>query len=551
VSPWRYLWRLYQPRSGWLLLAFISLATTWLSAVALLATSGWFITACALAGAGLIINLNFFTPSAIIRVLAILRTVGRYAERVIGHEAILRVLSDLRVRAFSTLANRPAQQIDEQRYTDLVSRLTADVDTLDAVPLRLIGPAFAAIVTWLTVVVIALNWGGIPIAMVLATGGALTFISAICCAKYGRVRGIAVVQARAAQRIAIGDHLGGLAELLSFRQANASAEHLTALDREQTVRLLDQEKLTSFSEHLVQVLTAFMALTVLALSWPIHDAPTTVLLTLMTIGLNEALGSLPGVFWRVGESEQAARRLMDLQASEVVPTKDPDPDPDPSSTDNDPTEHPRALLIESLLCQRQPYPSRALSIALRKGAPLVVFGKSGSGKTSLVSTLAGELKPLAGSLDLAGVNLLDLPDTQRYQLVGFLSQNDQLLDLTIREFLCLGLHAVDQQRLYDVMHAVDLLSTLEQTPEGFDYRMGVGGSRISGGQARRLQLASLLLRDPKLILLDEPFRGLQPALVQTIIERITPWLSQRFCVIVTHDPQALPSTWPRLSWPSA
>ena len=545
MSPWRYLWQLYRPRSGWLLLAFISLATTWLSAVALLATSGWFITACALAGVGLIINLNIFTPSAIIRALAILRTVGRYAERVLGHEAILRVLSDLRVRAFSTLANRPAHQIDERRYTDLVSRLTVDIDTLDAVPLRLIGPAFAAILTWLTVIWIAFYWGGLPIAVVIAIGGALTFLSAMWCARHGRIRGIAVVQARAAQRIAIGDHLGGLAELLAFGRANASTDHITELDHLQTRRLLDQEKLTSLSEQLVQALTALMALTVLWLSWPIHDGPTTTLLTLMTLALNEALGSLPGVFWRVGESEQAAQRLIDLEASAVLPTLEPKP----VNRSRDCLDLSPDVQIASLVCQRQPNQSQALSITLKQGSPLVIFGKSGSGKTSLLSTLAGELKPLQGTLNLRGQNLLVLPDAQRYPVVGFLSQNDQLLDLTIREFLCLGLAPVEKQRLCDVMSAVDLLSTLEQTPEGFDYRIGVGGSRISGGQARRLQIAALLLHEPALILLDEPFRGLQPELVQTIVQRITPWLRQRCCVIVTHDPQALPASWPRLAWP--
>ena len=555
MTPWRYLWRLYRPRSGWLLLAFISLATTWLSAVALLAISGWFIAACALAGVGLILNLNIFTPSAIIRFLAILRTVGRYAERVIGHEAILRVLSDLRVRAFSTLANRPAREIDERRYTDLVSRLTADVDTLDGVPLRLIGPAFAAIVTWLTVIVIAFHWGGLSIAVVITVGGALTFLSAIWCAKYGRVRGIAVVQARATQRIAIGDHLGGLAELLAFGRASASSKHLTDLDRQQTSRLLDQEKLTSLSEHLVQTLTALMTLTVLWLSWPIHDAATITLLALMTIGLNEALGSLPGVFWRVGESEEAAQRLINLEVGEVQPTKGTEAAGDTNPTElfqsNNNLDTATELQIDSLICQRQPHHNRALSMALRKGSPWVVDGKSGSGKTSLVSTLAGELAPIEGSLRLAGQNLLDLPDEQRYRVIGYLSQNDQLLDLTIREFLCLGLEVVSQQQLNDVMYAVDLLSTVEQTPEGFEYRLGVGGSRISGGQARRLQLAALLLRDPRLILLDEPFRGLQAALVQTILQRITPWLNQRCCLIVTHDPEALPMSWPRLRWPCA
>jgi len=115
MRVWSYLYKLYRPRQGWLLLAFLSLTLTWLSAVALLALSGWFITACAMAGLGLMTQLNIFTPSAAIRALAILRTLGRYGERVIGHEAILRVLADLRVRAFRLLANRPARELQANR----------------------------------------------------------------------------------------------------------------------------------------------------------------------------------------------------------------------------------------------------------------------------------------------------------------------------------------------------------------------------------------------------------------------------------------------------
>ena len=148
------------------------------------------------------------------------------------------------------------------------------------------------------------------------------------------------------------------------------------------------------------------------------------------------------------------------------------------------------------------------------------------------------------------IDLLALEDDQRYDFVGFLSQNDQLLDLTIREFLSLGLSDVTEEDLCRALKAVDLLETLENTREGFEYRLGVGGNRISGGQARRLQLAALLLRDPALVLLDEPFRGLQSDLVQSILIRIEPWLSKRCCVIVTHDPQALPENWPRMAWPS-
>ena len=542
MSVWTYLRKLYSPRQGWLWVAYLCLSITWLSAAALLALSGWFITASAMAGLGLMTGLNIFTPSAAIRALAIVRTVGRYAERVIGHEAILRVLADLRVRAFVALARRPARLVDTRRHTDLVNRLTADVDTLDGVPLRVFGPLIAAVITWITVVSIAFIWGGWAIAIINAVGGAITFAAALWGAQRGHQHGQQIVEARALQRVAITDHFGGLADLTAYGRSQSSGQALKKVDHAQTKRLIQQEHFSSVSEHLVQGLTALMTVTVLAIAWPKLDAAVVTLLALMTLGMNEALGTLPGALWRVGESTQAARRLMQLESSDDHgPIKPESNQLTPIPTDT--------IRIVDLVCERQPAHSHSLNVTLHAGQPLVVYGQSGAGKTSLLATLAGELAPRQGQLLLGDSNVFELDEPQHYRLVSFLSQNDILLDLSIREFLTLGLPHANDATLRQVLYAVDLLETLEQTPEGFDYRLGVGGSRISGGQGRRLQLAALLLRDPALVLLDEPFRGLEAGLVDTIVKRTDSWLSGRCAIIVTHDPHALPENWPRLAWP--
>lgn len=542
MSVWAYLRQLYRPRQGWLMFAYLCLSITWLSATALLALSGWFITASAMAGLGLISGLNIFTPSAAIRALAIMRTIGRYAERVIGHEAILRILADLRVRAFTALAKQPAKLNSNHRHADLVNRLTADVDTLDGVPLRVFGPLIAAVLTWITVIAIAFIWGGWTIALIDAAGGALTFVAALWGAKQGHQHGQLIVDARAKQRVTIADHFGGLADLTAYGHCQSSTRKLQEVDRAQTRRLMQQEQYGSISEHLVQGLTATMTVAVLVVAWPRLDAAVVTLLALMTLGMNEALGTLPGALWRIGESTQAARRLMQLESGRSVA-------PAQSVSGHQTDIQATSIQIVELVCQRQPESAASLTIDLQPGQPLVVYGRSGAGKTSLLATLAGELEPRAGQLLIGNQNILALNDSERYRFVGFLSQNDVLMDLTIGEFLSLGLKRVDDQALRHALATVELLQTLEQTPERFDYRLGVGGSRISGGQARRLQLAALLLRNPALVLLDEPFRGLQEDLVQTMVQRMGPWLSERCAIIVTHDPQSMPDHWPRLPWP--
>jgi ATP-binding cassette subfamily C protein CydC len=582
MKVWAYLYRLYRQQARWLILSFICLGVTWLSGAALLASSGWFIAACALAGVGLIANLNIFAPSTLIRGLAILRTVGRYAERVIGHEAILRVLKNLRVRAFNAVACRPARFIDSRRLSDLIHRLIADVETLDAIPLRILGPMFAALMTLAGCVWVGALWGDTLIAVVIGASGLSVLGVSVVLAKQGQKRGAAVVHARAAQKIAVVDHLGGLAELISNHKQHESAQNLAQLDDLQTHRFNAQEQMASLGEHGVQAITALTTIAVIAIAWPNFEAPIIALLALMTIGLNEALGALPGALWRTGEAKAAAERLMDLENIEqndamesttsshvfrkdIAREKGSNRASQPFNA-SDEVYAPNVESLEShsmgqttlgpveiidLMCQRQPGKRYPLNVTLKPGLPLVIYGRSGTGKTSLLETLAGELTARQGGVWLDGTDLLMLPDSTRYQKITLLAQSDSLLNMTIRQFLSLGLDNVPDVTLLAALQCVDLHETLSQTEEGLDYSLGVRGSHVSGGQARRLQLAALLIKEPALVLLDEPFRGLQAELVQDLIQGIEPWLLKRCSIIVTHDPKSLPAHWPRLVWPNA
>ena len=544
MTPWSYLFGLYRTRAGWLAISFLCLTVTWLAGAALLAVSGWFITACAMAGLGLILNLNIFTPSAAIRGLAILRTIGRYSERVIGHEAILRILADLRTRAFRALSSRPARVIDTRRYADVVNRLLADVETLDGIPIRVIGPLFSAFLTLIGVTIVSTIWGSLSIAMTVGGGGVLIFAVALFSAIKGRDQSRSLIRARATQRIATIDHLAGLAELIANNQHQNSAQALQLMDQAQLARVTKQEFVASLGEHTVQALTVTMTLVVLFLGWSSVQAPILALLALMTLGLNEALGTLPGALWRLGESEEAANRLRELESTEDGNHSDPTEPLSLSQRSSGP------IRINDLLCKRQPGRQASLSLTLLPGQPHVIFGRSGSGKTSLLETLAGELDPVRGEVLYHGVNLLSLPDERRFQHVAFLGQSDLLINISIREFLCLGLTNVSDDQLRKVLAAVGLEQTLQDTPENLDYQLGVRGNRISGGQARRLQLACLLLREPNLVLLDEPFRGLERSLVHSILRNITPWMSNKCVIFVTHDPEALPDQWPKTRWPN-
>ncbi len=551
MSDWAFLRRVFRGSRVWTGAAYVLLALTWIAGLALLALSGWFITASALAGAGFLLGLELFTPSAGIRAAALLRTLSRYGERVIGHEAVLRVLARLRTRSFASLSRLPVATQRRLRSGDLQNRLTNDIDTLDAIPLRITGPIVAASLAVLAAAGIAFWLAPWPaMALLLAAAGG-TFAASLLAARLGQARGRALVQQRSVQRVALLDYFGGLADLIAYRRVDAERARLAALENERATGVLFQERVSLVADQVVQSVVAVTTLAMLglALHWyatGIIDAPVAVLLTLMTLGLNEALSTLPGAFWRTGESLQAATRLRELGI-------DPSAEPRPTVRTDDPGTPER----QAVACGFQVFdlaigfpenrPLLAgLSFVLEPGRPLIIHGGSGLGKSTLLETLAGERIPLAGNIHLEGRSIAEWPEPLRYRSIGYLPQATELLDDSVARNLRLGQPALPDETLWNVLEQVDLANALRNEGSGLDYLVGEMGRRLSGGQARRMALARLLLRDAPVVLLDEPFSGLDRLTEQRILARISPWLATRRSVIVTHAPENLPQEWPRL-----
>ncbi|MGC8698253.1 MAG: thiol reductant ABC exporter subunit CydC, partial [Halothiobacillus sp.] len=153
----KWLMALTRPYLGWMLAGVGLAALVILSNVALLAVSGWFITAMALSGlTGAVIN--YFTPAAAIRGLAISRTVGRYLERLVTHEATFKLLAGLRQWFFEQLEPLAPARLQYLRGGDLLSRIRADIDSLENAYLRIFSPSLAALIASLVMVIFLLFW---------------------------------------------------------------------------------------------------------------------------------------------------------------------------------------------------------------------------------------------------------------------------------------------------------------------------------------------------------------------------------------------------------
>ncbi|AVH48345.1 MULTISPECIES: type I secretion system permease/ATPase [Acinetobacter] len=173
-------------------------------------------------------------------------------------------------------------------------------------------------------------------------------------------------------------------------------------------------------------------------------------------------------------------------------------------------------------------------LEIRAGEKIAILGRNGAGKSTLLQLLAGMQEPVQGKIKLDGVDLglIDPADVRRD--IGLLNQNAHLFFGTVRENLKLGAPLATDQDILTVLKMTGALDFVLAKKEGLDHQVLEGGAGFSGGQRQALLLSRLLLRQPNIVLLDEPTAALDDVTEKQLIDHLHTWLGQKTLVIATH-----------------
>ncbi|MGO7655209.1 amino acid ABC transporter ATP-binding/permease protein [Rhizobium ruizarguesonis] len=508
---------LAERRRALLLGAALSAATV-TAGIALLGLSGWFITATSLAGlsAAAAITFDVFAPSAGIRLLAIVRTAARYGERLATHDATLSVLAALRERLFRGFAEPGAARALLHRPARLLFRLTADIDALDSLYLRILVPAAVAIAAALAAsVVLGLMHPlfGLCFGLFLAGAGlGLPLIAGRAARKHARRRahGIEALRSRTIDLVA------GQTDLLMAGRLAAQTGIIAAADAYSARaddRLNRVETGLTFGFGLVStlLLTASLLAVAALAETKVIAAPVAALGLLVAFAAVEPFTALRRGALELGRTLLAARRIAPRLA--VAAASEPLAAPLPGCA--------FSLVKVSAFHENSTVPAlEDIELTLQPGERLAVIGSSGAGKSSLLALLSGELPARRGSVAAMTATLL--------------TQRTELFEDSLRGNLLLANPDANEARLREALAAAGLLADIEAMPQGIDTRLGEGGLGLSGGQSRRLALARLFLRDTPLWLLDEPTEGLDGAIARDVLCRLSAMAAGRSLVIATH-----------------
>lgn len=491
-------------------------ALTAVAGMALLGLSGWFITATSIAGlhASTAILFDVFGPSAGIRLLAIGRTGSRYAERLVTHDATFAALAGIRVQLFRGWSRPEAASRLLRQPAKLLFRLTADIDALEALYLRLLVPAFTALCVALLagVALGVMQWQlGLGLAAwLLAAGGGISWVVA------QRARRPAIVRSRAIEKLRSGtiDLVAGQTDLVMAGRIDAQCIALGQIDRSLAQADVALQRLETAagaaygvagSATLAGVLLAVAAL----VQQQMMTVPLAALALLIALTAVEPFAGLRRGALEAGRMLLAMRRLAPrLDGNEVAL---PPFDAAPGLR----LEHVSAAHAGSHLAILHD-----VTLHIGEGERVALIGPSGAGKSTLLALAARELAPLSGTVAAPRACLF--------------TQKTELFQDSLRDNLRLADPSASDAQLWAALQSAGLDDEVRALAAGLDTQLGEGGLGLSGGQARRLALARLFLHESTLWLLDEATEALNAQVAIDVLQRLRARSDGRSLLIATH-----------------
>ncbi|MFG2498310.1 thiol reductant ABC exporter subunit CydD [Streptomyces sp. NPDC048441] len=517
-------------RKGKLALALLLGALAIGSSVGLMATSGWLISRASEQPPVMYLMIAVTAT----RAFGLGRAVFRYAERLVSHDAVLRMLADTRVAVFRRLERLAPAGLRKTRRGDLLSRLVADVDALQDYWLRWLLPASAAA---------AVGAGAVGFtAWLLPEAGAVLAVGLLL-AGVGVPLLSGVVARRAERKLApargvlatrVADLLTGTAELtvagaLTRRTAKAKeadAELTRIASRTATATALG-DGLGSLASGLTVAAAALVGVQA------VHDgrlsgvALAVVILT--PLAAFEAVLGLPlAVQYRQRVRKSAERVYEVLDA--------PEPVPEPAEPVQRP-QTPFPLRLEGLHARYEGQDREALAgvgLTLERGRRIAVVGPSGSGKTTLAQVLLRFLGASEGTYSLGGTDAAALNSDTVREFVGLCAQDAHIFDSSVRENLLIARKGASDEELRGALARARLQEWTDSLPEGLDTLVGEHGARVSGGQRQRIALARALLADFPVLVLDEPAEHLDLPTADALTDDLLAATEGRTTLLITH-----------------
>lgn len=507
---------------------------TVLFGVGLMATAGYLISRAAERPA----ILSLTTAIVAVRFFGLARPLARYADRLWSHDIALRALGRVRARFYESIEPLAPAGLEAFRGGDLMSRMIGDVDALQGLYLRGLGPPLVALASGAVCVGTAaafLPAAGAVLAAGLIVGGIAVPIVA---GRLARASARRQAAARGELTAEIVDLLRAAPELVVYGAEERTLERVREADRELDRLARRDAVVGGLGEGLAILVAGLTVAGVLAVSVQAHaagslDRVLVAMLALLALASFEAVAGLPAAARELAGTLASGRRVLELVDREPA-VRDPAAPLDPPAGSS--------VALERVTARYAPEAAPVLSgldLRLEPGRRLALVGPSGAGKTTVTNLLLRFLDPARGRVALAGHDVREHRQEDVRAAFALAGQEAHVFDSSIRANLLVARPNATEAELGLALHRAHLDDWVAELPDGLDTLVGEDGSRLSGGQRQRLTIARALLSDAPVLVLDEPTAHLDPVTAQAVIDEAFDAAGDRSVLLITHRSEGL------------
>lgn len=513
----------------WFMLATVFLGfLTFLTASMLTFTSGFLITRAAEAPYNI---LMLYVPIVLVRAFGIARPVVRYMERLVGHNTVLKILADMRVRLYDAL--EPQALFIRSRFQtgDLVGTLADDIEHLQDAYIRTIFPTIVALFLFVfsvTSLAIFDPFFALWIAVCLAV---IIVVYPLLSLYFLKKRQIQVKEKRNRLYKMFTDAVLGISDWMisgnkerfifqfmkESRETNKIEKKLADWNHARTFQL---QVISGLILIFVGIWAGFEALEGEIL--PAYIAS----FTLVTLPILEGLIPVSNAIEKIPAYQESLERLENIDqyngTQGVVGSFEIATNP--------------VIYFEHVDYTYRSNKEPALkniNLTIRPGEKVALLGKSGAGKSTLLQLLIGAMKPDYGTVKIGDLSASRYGE-QIYEVISVLNQKPYLFATTVENNIRLGNQEATREEVEDVIRQVKLDQYIHSLPKGLDTQMEESGQRFSGGERQRIALARILLKNTPIVVLDEPTVGLDPLTERDLLDTIFKTLEGKTVILITH-----------------
>ena len=521
------------PFTGHMILSILLSFATIVSGVGLMATSAYIISAAALQPSISILQV----PIVAVRFFGTTRGVFRYLERLTSHQVTLRVVNRLRVWFYQNLEPLAPARLMQYRSGDLLSRILADIATLESFYTRVVTPPVVAVLVTITTVLFTAHYDiSLALALLvflLLAGGVLPSFSQIVSNRSSRQ----LAARRADLNAVLVDGIQGLPDLLAANQEQGQFIQLLKTNQALIEAQTRLAQASALQNALGLLLSNFGMWSVLCMAIPLVVAGRLegvflAVIVMTALASFEAVLPLPLAAQHLEHSMEAARRLLEVISAqpEVV---------DPVQTLPIPQDF--SLEVKRLTFKYPPFFEEEIGLALQdisfclpQGGHMAIVGPSGSGKTTLVNLFLRFWEIQQGEILLGGKDLraYSQDDVRRY--IAVITQNTFLFNASVKDNLLLACTKASEDAMIRAAQTAQIHDFIQSLPEGYDTMLDEAGLRLSAGERQRLAIARAVLKDAPVLILDEATVNLDAVTEQSVLQAIQALMIGRTTLMITH-----------------